>query len=129
MIINEDKIKTGIFLEGIKVINFASLLHYNEFKFNNLLKEILKVCHEAYNKPVEIEFACSIFTKINKLYFGFLQIRPIAISEEIVGIDDKELFNDTSLVSSDKVLGNSTIDKIYDVVYVKQECFEKESTK
>ncbi|MEW6195990.1 MAG: PEP/pyruvate-binding domain-containing protein [Bacteroidota bacterium] len=125
---NSNKIVMGVGIDGPRIINFSQLLHMNEFGFNNFMKKIIQVCEESFNSPVEIEFAITINKQIQRLFFGFLQVRPMVVSDEIVEIDDNELLDESNLVASDRAMGNGTIDSIVDVVYVKPDNFDKKNT-
>jgi len=124
-----DKIIMGTGNDGPRIINFSPLLSMNEFKFNDLMKKIIKVADEAYNNPVEIEFAASIDQRERKMKFGFLQVRPMVVSYEEVNIKDDEQYQEEVLVASKKVMGNGKIDYIKDIVFVKPEKFDKKDTK
>ncbi len=122
-----DRIEMGVGREGPRIINFSPLLHLNKFGFNDLIKRILLTCEEAYNNPVEIEFAATISKSSELLNFAFLQVRPMVISTEVVDIE-KGNDNKNILVESSKVMGNGTFQNIFDVVFVKPEMFDKKNT-
>ncbi len=113
---------------GPRALNFSQLLSMNEFRFNNLIKTLMDLFTDALSNPVEIEFAVTIQGNPSKLRFGFLQVRPMVVSDETVQLEEKELEADNVLVSSDCVMGNGAVDNIIDVVYVKPEAFDKKDT-
>jgi hypothetical protein len=123
-----NKIVMGVGADGPRIINFMPILYMNEFKFNDLIKKVLQISEEAFKSPVEIEFAAKINKESAQLNFGFLQVRPMVVSSEVVNIDLSELNDDNVLVASDKVMGNGLIDNICDIVYVIPEKFEKKNT-
>ncbi len=123
-----NKIVMGTGIDGPRIINFSQLLHMNEFNFNGFIKTLLKVCEESYSSPVEIEFAVTINKENDKLYFGFLQVRPMVVSEKTIEIDDEELFSCDNLVASDRAMGNGMINNITEIVYVKPDNFDKKNT-
>lgn len=123
-----NKIVMGTGIDGPRIINFSQLLHVNEFNFNGFIKTLLKVCEESYNSPVEIEFATTINKEKEKLYFGFLQVRPMVVSEETIEIGDEELFSYDNLIASDRAMGNGMINNITEIVYVKPNNFDKKNT-
>jgi hypothetical protein len=120
-----DNVKIGIVSKGPRIINFAPILNLNIIPLNSAIKEILKVSEEALGTPVEIEFAVTI-NKDNQdnSRFGFLQVRPMVVSHEEITISDEEMQGSRTLLSSDHVLGNGSIEVIKDVVFVKPEKFE-----
>jgi len=100
---------------GPRALNFSQLLGMNEFAFNDLIKTLLKKYEEAFEGPVEIEFAATISANPAKLRFGFLQVRPMTVSDETVDVDNDELSGDD-------------VDNIQDIVFVKPEIFDKKET-
>ncbi|KAF0139298.1 MAG: response regulator receiver [Stygiobacter sp.] len=123
-----DRIVMGCGNDGPRVINFAQLLSMNEFKFNDLMNTILKVSEEAIENPVEIEFAVTIPRGENKLHFGFLQVRPMVVSDEVVDLKTDELYAADVLLASKRVMGNGVVENITDVIFVKPETFDKKDT-
>ena len=94
-----------------------------------LIKTLLKLCEEAVGCEVEIEFAVNI-DPLHGLpaRFGFLQVRPMVVSTEIVDVRLEELAAENVLIASESALGNGAIDTIRDVVYVKPETFDVKHT-
>lgn len=125
---NSNKISLGVEAEGPRILNYAPLLHLNEFGFNNFIKKLINVCEESFNNPIEIEFAATIPRNHKKIKFGFLQVRPMAVSQEVIEVDEKELFDENLLVASDRVMGNGSNNKLCDVVFAKPDKFLKQHT-
>lgn len=123
-----DRIVMGCGNDGPRVINFAQLLSMNEFKFNDLMNTILKISEEAIENPVEIEFAVTIPRGENKLHFGFLQVRPMVVSDEVVDLKTDELYAEDVLLASKRVMGNGVVENITDVIFVKPQTFDKKDT-
>lgn len=123
-----DRIVMGCGNDGPRVLNFAQLLSMNEFKFNDLMNTILKVSEEAIENPVEIEFAVTIPRGENKLHFGFLQVRPMVVSDEVVDLKTDELYAEDVLLASKRVMGNGVVENITDVIFVKPQTFDKKDT-
>lgn len=123
-----DRIVMGTGNDGPRVINFAQLLSMNEFKFNDLIKAVLKASEEALGNPVEIEFAVTIPRGENKLRFSFLQVRPMVVSDEVVELKNDELYEENVLLASKRVMGNGTIEHLQNIIFVKPETFDKKDT-
>jgi len=119
-----DIISPGISIQGPRIINFPMMLVYNEIHLNNLIKSVLSLCKESLEAPVEIEFAMTL----NPHRFGFLQVRPMVVSDEKVEISHTELTDENILIYSESVMGNGIINKIQDIVYVKRKNFEAKYT-
>jgi len=113
----------GISQKGPRLLNFAPILGLNEIPINDLLIDLMKICEQNEGAPVEIEFAMT-FSKSGQHKFGFLQVRPMLVSTDVVDISENELFGENLLVSSSMVLGNGFKEDIRDVVYVKPKSFE-----
>lgn len=121
------KIRMGTGSIGPRVLNFSPILSLNDIPLNDLIVKLLKICEKAVKAPVEIEFAVSLSDSKRtdkKHRFGFLQVRPMVISEENVKIDDTEFASENIIISSENVLGNGIVDDLIDIVYVKPESFD-----
>jgi hypothetical protein len=78
---------------------------------------------------VEIEFAVNFDPSgRGSARFGFLQVRPMFVSEDVVEVSEQELRGDDVLVASEQVLGNGHVESIRDVVYVKPDDFSAKDT-
>lgn len=125
-----DRVYPGVSPTGTKIINFAPILQIEQFPLNELVKKLLHIAEESLQTPVEIEFALTIDSSDDtKARFGFLQVRPMVVSREVVEISDEEMSGDEILVASESVLGNGSIDTLTDIVYVKPESFQAKNTR
>jgi len=124
-----NKFNIGVGNDGPRILNFAPLLSLNQFKFNDFIKVMLKTCEEAYKCPVEIEFAATFHKdgELEKMKFGFLQVRPMVVSMESVTILPEEMEGENIIAASCRALGNG-MDEIANVVLVKPEFFNKKNT-
>ena len=123
-----DRLRMGIGSPGPRVLNFAPLLNLGEIPFNDLVKKLLSLCSDRIGGEVEIEFAVTL-EKRNKAKLGFLQVRPMVVSNELVVIEAEELESPTLLTASHSVMGNGADDSIRDVVYVKPDAFDAKSSR
>lgn len=117
------RIIMGISKQGPRLLNFAPILRLNEIPLNDLMIDLMKVCEENEGAPVEIEFAMT-FSDTGPHKFGFLQVRPMAVSSDVVDITDDELEDKRLLVSSEMVLGNGLNESIEDIVFIKPDRFD-----
>lgn len=124
----DDKIVIGVGREGERIINFAPLLQFNEFNFNNFIARLLNHCKKSFDGNVEIEFACAYNRTHQKLDVGFLQIRKTFTPSETVDISDDEISSRQVLIYSNKAIGNGIDSTLCDVVYLKPEKFDKNFT-
>ena len=60
--------------------------------------------------------------------FGFLQVRPMVVSQEVVELSSEDLCGEDVLIASENVMGNGSNDTICNVIFVKPDQFEARST-
>ena len=73
-------------------------------------------------RPVEIEFAVDIKDQKNATFY-VLQIRPIVDSKEVMHENLEKVEADKTILFSKNALGNGISDDVFDIVYVKSNCF------
>jgi hypothetical protein len=125
----DDKIVFGIAEKGPRIIDFAPILKFDLFPLNTMLRNLLKTCEAALGRMVEIEFALTLDeTRGSPARFGFLQVRPMVVSEANVDVSLAELEGKDVLAASESVLGNGILDDIQDIIYVKPDKFNVHHT-
>jgi len=125
-----DRIDPGLSSPGPRILNFANILKYNYIPLSKTLDLILDVGKEALGSPVEIEYAVDLdLTDNNKPSFYLLQIKPMLGTSEEYSFDPESMDKDNFLIYAEKSMGNGLIDTIRDVIYVKNEVFDKTRTK
>ncbi len=125
-----DRINIGAAMPGPRIINFAPILQTELLPLNKLIKSILAFCEETFAARVEIEFAVTIEPGSKKsARFGFLQVRPMAISDEMVEVQEAELTPGNVFAASHKAMGNGSVLGIQDIVYVDPDAFNLKNTK
>jgi hypothetical protein len=125
-----DRLSMGVGIRGPRALTFSPLLVLQEYCLNDVLKALLTRCAESLGAPVEIEFAAT-FPREGEdgpARFGFLQVRPMTVSDAVVDLDLEALDRTTLLLASERVMGNGVIAGVQDVVYVKPEGFEARHT-
>jgi phosphoenolpyruvate synthase/pyruvate phosphate dikinase len=126
----DDKMAIGIWEKGPRLLDFAPILKLNDIPLNDLIKMLLKKCEESLGCLVEIEFAVTLDQeKGTPARFGFLQVRPMVVSTDVVEILPEELESDCVLLASESALGNGIINSIKDIVYVKPDNFDVKHTR
>lgn len=126
-----DRLVPGTFANGPRVVDFAPLLVLEELPLNYLVKRLLRAAEESVGEKVEIEFAITIQQRRGerpRVRVGFLQVRPIVVSHEIVNVTEEDLHDSSVIVASKTVLGNGSIDGVNDIVYVRPDKFSPEHT-
>jgi hypothetical protein len=126
---NSDRMSPGISRIGPRAIDFYAILDLNLAPLNDLIQELLKVSHTSIESAIEMEFAVTFDENLENIRFGFLQVRPMVVSNEEIQIPDDEYDGINKILSSPFVLGNGEIDNISDIVFVKPEKFESKFTK
>ncbi len=126
----DDRIKMGILNPGPRILDFAHIVKGEMIPLTLLLKHLLRECAESFGTMVIIEFAMT-WTKgaPPPAQFGFLQVRPMVVSDAHVHVAPEQLDGDNVIVASESTLGNGRIDDIRDIVFVKAEVFNTAHTR
>ncbi|MBN2350407.1 MAG: hypothetical protein JXJ22_16335 [Bacteroidales bacterium] len=124
--VESDRTWIGLSGGGPRILNFAPILVAESVQLNNLIKKILQVCEKTFNAPVEIEFAVNLSEQVKR--FGFLQVRPIAVSSKIINISDEEIMGEQVLISSENVLGNGSLVAIKDIIFADFKDFSNQTS-
>ena len=117
------RVVMGIGKPGPRIMTFAPLLRLGEIRLTELITHLIKLSEDAIENPVEIEFALTL-DENNVHKFGFLQVRPMHVSDEKVEVGVEELSGDEVLCSSPTVLGNGVNDELTDIIFIKQKEFD-----
>jgi hypothetical protein len=126
----DDRITSGIEERGPRIIDFASILKDRILPLNDLLKTLKSACEDTLGAMVEIEFALALGRdSCDPARFGFLQVRPMVVSQAEVDLSDAELSGERVLLASETVLGNGALDTIRDVVFVHPDRFDTMKTR
>jgi hypothetical protein len=124
-----DRMVPGTGIDGPRAVDFAPLLVHGELPLNGVIRELLSIGERGLDAAIEIEFAATLPRRGDAgARLGFLQLRPMLVSEDEVEIGDDELARSNLLLASDRVMGNGVVDAIQDIVYVKPERFESRFT-
>jgi hypothetical protein len=119
-----ERLVAGTGIRGARALTFAPLLVMKIKPFNEVVLDMLRICQEEVQAPVEVEFAMTFDPDC----FYLLQVRPMVVPEEEVTIVETELSGENVLLASDNVLGNGSLDFIRDIVFVKPEEFDLKFT-
>ena len=126
-----DRVVPGLGASGPRILDFAPLLVWEQFPLNTLIKALLKASEEAVGANVEIEFAVTIHADRDeppRARLGFLQVRPMVVSEQSVDVSVEDLSDPRAIIASDAVMGNGITDDIHDIVFVRPERFSPMQT-
>jgi hypothetical protein len=125
-----DRLRSGLSAQGPRVLNFAPLLSGTVVPLNDVVRRLLALSTEALGTAVEIELAVTLDRRQGlPARLGFLQVRPMMISDEAVDVPPEALVGPDVLVGSEQALGNGTRDDIADIVYLKPDVFDARETR
>lgn len=116
----------GLSRNGVRVVTFAPLLKHDLFPIAQITQRLMEIGERGMASPVEIEFAVNLpQEKGRNAEFGFLQMRPLILSQETEELD-VEVDDPSRLVcQSNHVLGSGKIDDLRDVVVVDHHRFDR----
>jgi CheY-like chemotaxis protein len=123
---DNDAVYDGLGRDGVRLVSFAPVLKHDLFPLAPILDALMSVSAEALGRPVEIEFAARLPQSPNEpAEFGFLQIRPMALSREAEEIKLDDVDPQRLICQSAKVLGHGRIAGLRDIVMVDYHRFER----
>jgi CheY-like chemotaxis protein len=121
-----DALYDGLSRSGIRVVTFAPVLKQGLFPLAQIVAVLMEIGARGMSGPVEIEFAVNLDPPPgHRQEFGFLQLRPLALSRETEELELGGVPPEQVLCRSDEVLGNGRIDGIRDLVVVDFQRFER----
>jgi CheY-like chemotaxis protein len=121
-----DAVYDGLSRPGVRLVSFAPVLKHGLFPLAEILDFLLDVGEQGTSAPVEIEFAVNLATPPGApKEFGFLQMRPLALTREFEELEVGTIRSQDVLVESSSVLGHGRIDDIHDVVMIDYEQFDR----
>ncbi len=125
-----DAVYDGISRAGVRLVSFAPVLKHDLFPLAEVLDYLLDLGEQGTSAPVEIEFAVNLSTTGGEpKEFGFLQMRPLALTREFEELEVGEVRREDLVVESPSVLGHGRIDDIRDVVVIDKHRFDRSTTK
>jgi len=121
-----DTIYDGVTRPGVRLVSFAPILKHRLFPLADIVSLLLEIGEAATSAPVEIEFAVNLKTSGDAPQeFGFLQLRPLALSRELTELDLGRVDRAGLICQSAAVLGHGLVDDIRDIVVVDFHRFER----
>ncbi len=126
---DNDAVFDGISRPGVRLVSFAPILKHKALPLSAVFDRLMELGRWGMNTEVEIEFAVELSTTRSKpTEFGFLQMRPMAMSRELEELDTENVRPEQVLVRSSSVLGNGKFAHLRDVVAVDYERFDRAKT-
>lgn len=125
-----ESISPGINIKGPRVINFANILLYDYIPLADTISEVLNLIQDVTDTPVEIEFAVVLSKdKTTDAKFYLLQIKPLLSKGLDFEITKEDLESDRLLLFSEQGVGNGSNNELTDIIFVKNELFDKTKTR
>jgi CheY-like chemotaxis protein len=121
-----DALYDGVARDGVPVVSFAPVLKQGVFPLAEVMDALMHVGERGMGTPVEIEFAVNLHTPPGRpREFGFLQIRPLALSREAEELVIGDVLPATVLCRSARVLGHGRVEGVRDLVVVDFQRFDR----
>lgn len=121
-----DVIHDGIARPGVRLVTFAGILKHNVFRLAELVDLLLVIGSDACSGPVEIEFAVNLpLTSDDRPEFGFLQMRPLALTGEQEALEIGDVDDADCVSRSSCCLGHGRVGDIRDIVIVDRKTFDR----
>lgn len=122
-------ISDSSFVEGRKIVTFSNVLKYGTFPLAEILCDLLDMGVREMRSPVEMEFAVNMDVEPGRdVIFNFLQIRPIVDTQGTTTLDWDEVDLSESIIYAKSALGTGSIPNVRDIIYIKQEVFDRAHT-
>jgi len=119
----------GVSRDGVRLVTFAPILKHDVFPLAKILQVLLEIGREGTSGDVEIEFAVNLsLPRGIRPEFGFLQMRPLALSAENEELELGEVARENLLCRSARVLGHGRVANIRDVVVVDYHKFDRQKS-
>jgi CheY-like chemotaxis protein len=124
-----DAVYDGLSRPGVRLVSFAPVLKHQLFPLAQVLDYLLELGEQGTSAPVEIEFAVNLSTPAGQPKdFGFLQMRPLAVTREFEELKIGDVRREDLVVESPCVLGHGRIGYIRDVVVIDYHRFERSTS-
>jgi len=121
-----DAVYDGLGRPGVRLVNLAPILKHRLFPLAEILHLLLEIGRLGTSGPVEIEFAANLSTPPGApREFGFLQLRPLALSSEMADVEVGQVDRAELICRSSSVLGHGKIEDLRDLVVVDMNRFER----
>ncbi len=125
-----DAVYDGLSRPGVRLVSFAPLLKTKVLPLPDVFKRLIEMGRWGMNTEVEIEFAVELGSASGSkpTEFGFVQMRPMALSRELEELDTEDVDPAQVLARSTSVLGNGKFAHLRDVLVVDHDRFDRAKT-
>lgn len=124
-----DRIIPTVGISGPRILDFAPALILERLKLNEVLRELMAISKQSAGTDVEVELAAVLDRKEGTpARIGFLQVRPMVVSEGGAEVSSEALDDPLAIVTSEMALGNGATDNIRDIIYIDPGTFDASKT-
>jgi CheY-like chemotaxis protein len=125
-----DAVYDGISRPGVRLVSFAPMLKHRIFPLAEILDLLLEVGEQGTRAPIELEFAVTLDVPPGQpKEFGFLQMRPLALTRELDELEMGDLEPSRLVCQSSSVLGHGKVSDLRDVVMVDYHRFDRNESR
>ena len=110
---------------GVRLVTFAPILKHDVFPLAAILREFLALGTAGTRLPVEIEFAATLGSGGEPAEMGFLQLRPVALSQRRDDVDLSLVSRERIFCESRYIMGHGRWDDLCDWVVVDRNRYER----
>jgi CheY-like chemotaxis protein len=119
-------VSDGIGRPGVRLVTFSQVLKQRLFPLAEALEMLLEIGRKGTGTDVEIEFAVNLSVPSGEPpEFGFLQMRPLALSGEFEEQEMGDTPDSDLICRSESVLGHGKLTDLRDVVVVDYHRFDR----
>jgi hypothetical protein len=94
-----------------------------------MIQTVLDSLKQAFDTPVEIEFAVDLAPdEEGDATFYILQVKPLLMPSEDYTFKPEELDKEKLILYAEKSMGNGVIKSMSDIIFIKNEVFDKTKT-
>lgn len=127
---DEHTIYDGLSRKGTRLVTFSPVLKNKIFPLPEITTLLLEMGSWGLGSPVEMEFAVDITVPHGEpKKFSVLQLRPLVLKREIDELDVEVSDRSELICASAKVLGNGSIEEIFDIVFVDADKFDRSKSR
>ncbi len=122
---NNQRMYPGVNRPGPIVVDFASILKNEYIPLAKILNYLMGIFEKAFGTPIEIEYAIDLK---DEPVFYLLQVKPLIKATKSYNLKPEEVKKENTILFSKKIMGNGEINYLKDIIYVKEESFDKTLT-
>jgi DNA-binding NarL/FixJ family response regulator len=115
----------GVNRPGPIVVDFASILKNDYIPLSDILNYLMKIFEKAFGTPIEIEYAIDLK---DEPVFYLLQVKPLIKATKSYNLKPEKIKKENTILFSKKIMGNGEINYLRDLIFVKEENFNKTMT-